>query len=197
MKVPQIACTLCHSTFDISRPRALGGHMYSHSNEKPFECPDCADLFQNLQDYLKHMQSVHGESMYDCLVKDESDSSSAEQDNSMQNMTVEYSSDCSKSSNHHRNEDKSIYNDTAKVLETPKCVECGKDLDPSESDGNKRKQRTCIECRNLSIELTSEKTYKCEICDKDYPTLLSLRLHRRIHSGWYSTYYIKSNVYLI
>lgn len=181
MEEPQIACTLCHSTFDKSRTYALGLHMNSHINDSLFECPDCADLFQDLDHFQEHMQSLHGETIYE-LIKAQIEELDANSDDaaSTNNHHLDYSSDASKSSNHLQNDKKvGVPPDDDK----PKCVECGKELIPLQSDSIKRKQKTCQECRQLTIPVTLQKTYKCEMCNKEFPTLLSVRLHRRIHSG--------------
>lgn len=185
MKNPQIACSLCHTSFDISRTSALGLHMNEHIYDSPFECPDCADLFDDLGRYLKHLQNVHGE-YYD--VDDEQDSvADCDDDDVGNNNSIDYfSSDDEKPIiNPIQKEEILIKYEVVHADEdvTPKCVECGKELPESKSDKRKGKIRTCTDCRQTFIQPSSDNTFKCEVCEKLYPSLLSLRLHRRLHSG--------------
>lgn len=49
-------CTLCDYSFLQSSD--LTTHMFIHIDDGPFECPDCADLFEDLKMYQEHMR-VH------------------------------------------------------------------------------------------------------------------------------------------
>lgn len=166
--------------------------MNSHINESPFECPDCANLFQDLGQYLEHMQKVHGETI---PIKEEMEPSEDEheQGGSVDNENMHYSSDDDKKTFEPPQKDEAVPVPVDVILSsdvdtTPKCVECGKLLDSDQLKWKsvKQKQRTCRECRKSSIKRTADQTYPCDTCGKEFPNLLSVRLHRRSHSGSYN-----------
>lgn len=160
--------------------------MNTHINESPFECPDCAQLFLDLALFLEHMQTIHNETIYGLVKKELYSDESFDDAGSNHNNHFDYTSDCSKSE-----VVAFIQNEAKKMVlknESPvsKCVECAKEI-PSTYDRSKRTQRTCTDCRkSTNAKLSSSKdTLKCKVCEKEYPNLMSLRLHRRIHSGLY------------
>lgn len=49
----KIVCFLCMETFRTFTDREM--HLLTHENEIPYECPDCANLFEDLNDFVHHM----------------------------------------------------------------------------------------------------------------------------------------------
>lgn len=58
----QIHCPLCDYSF--SKQSDLNAHIFVHGDggQDPFECPDCAELFDNLEMFIEHM-TVHESQM--------------------------------------------------------------------------------------------------------------------------------------
>lgn len=52
----QIHCHLCYYSF--SKQSDLNTHIYLHNDDEDFECPDCAELFDNLEMFIEHV-GVH------------------------------------------------------------------------------------------------------------------------------------------
>lgn len=52
----QIHCALCDYSF--CKESDLNAHVYVHNDDgQPFECPDCAELFDDLDIFIEHIQN--------------------------------------------------------------------------------------------------------------------------------------------
>lgn len=62
------ACPYCRKTFSQQSER--DNHLFKHTGEKPFECPDCALSFSRLDSLRRHRMKIHGLSWADVVVPD-------------------------------------------------------------------------------------------------------------------------------
>lgn len=78
-------CPLCEQSFALTNE--LDAHIYVHDNETPFECPDCAALFDTLALFWHHMLSHNSIVKVDVKATVEEDAHSDYNDNDVAGCT--------------------------------------------------------------------------------------------------------------
>lgn len=143
-------CSLCDTTCERSRELEL--HLASHIDDGlPFECPDCADLFQSLQKYLEHLRAVHQEHIFEEYISDDEPS-----------MVI-----C---------EDNSETDDDKLTGNSDSHISLGSLLPSDDTTHLAQPKRKPV---SVKWQLSDNKVrdFKCKQCKRSFTTLATLRLH--------------------
>ena len=171
-------CSLCDKKFKGSK--SLEFHYRTHTEEFPYECKICIEKFRHRKLLLKHNLKYHkggNENDYACKLckKEFLDSQGLKTHMIVHSNEKPYNCQfCDKTfkrkwvlTSHHK-----MHNgeERKKVPEKKQqCPTCGKLVSFSG-------------LKNHEATHTDERPYQCEICFKQFKTLLALKIHKDVHS---------------
>lgn len=172
-----LGCCLCE--FTATENNELHPHVFdNHINDSPYECPDCAELYEDLTMFLDHMMSHDEDIKKSKTSQDTSQNSPLEH---VDNTNVE--TRCDKTQNHIIKDslknsslsDQEIINNTATIGEKTEK----NNFDKTKTNESKQDQSNTNQNKDDKM-----RPFQCQLCMRQFTLASTLSLHnRRSHLG--------------